>query len=71
MKAKYGLGDMIYINFFAPLNEASPSDEIIYDHHSMPSDLDLVAQNDDMRYCMKMCLKMCDYISIVRSIEVL
>jgi hypothetical protein len=71
IKAKYGLGDLTIVNFFAPINEQKPMDEIDFDYKQMPSDYDLVMADDDQQYCQKLCMKMCYYIQKVRGYEVL
>ena len=72
VKSKIGIGEPITINFFAPINEAKPNDEIEYDYKTQfPHDYYMIYNNREEAYCYKECLKYCDYISKVKGYEIL
>jgi hypothetical protein len=72
VKQKIGVGEPIQINFFAPMNEAKPGDEIDYNYlDNFPSDYILISNGQEEAYCYKECLKYCYYISKVKGIEIL
>lgn len=52
-KSKTGCGAPIFVHFFAPLDEDAPSEEIVYDHASYPSDAELIKAGDYQGYALK------------------
>lgn len=71
VKAKNGMGALIPIEFYAPVDlealqkepvEIQHKYEINYDYKKMPSDIELLAQGRDNEYCYKQCLKMAYYM---------
>jgi len=71
VKSRIGIGAPIYIDFFAPINEAKPSEEIDYTYKGKLTEYDLISKGQEEAYCQKQCLKYCYYISKVKGIEVL
>lgn len=72
MKSRIGIGELICIDFFAPLNELKPNNEIDYGvKEDSPTDYELIANGHEEEYCQKQCFKYCYYISKVKGIEIL
>ena len=61
------LGEPLHLHFFAPLNEQNPSEEIVYDYKSMPSDYDLISRGEDLLFIEKHCLRICYYVQKVHG----
>ena len=49
IKTTIGVGDPIRVNFYAPLNEDRPGDEIDYSHEELGKDLDLLLKEQDSK----------------------
>ena len=52
-KSKTGCGTPIFVHYFAPLDEESPSEDIVYDLSKFPSNADLIADGDFHTYAYK------------------
>jgi hypothetical protein len=70
------IGQPIYINFFAPINEKLPHKEIEYGVHArnLPDDYEMLKNGtpeDDETYAFKQCLKMAHYLQKVYQQEIL
>ena len=54
IKSKIGIGEPIFINFYAPMDENNPDAEIDYEYKDrLPSDRDLIATGQEELYCYK------------------
>lgn len=71
VKAQIGCGTPIIVNFFAPVNKDSLADEIKYDFRSLGDDEDLLIRNDERKYCLKQCYKMCYYVTQLYQCEII
>ena len=75
MKSKSGIGKSIVICYYAPQparqHYGDKFDTIFYDFKSMPNDIDLINNEDDLNYCLKQCTKMGYYASKMHKIEIL
>lgn len=66
VKAKTGIGHPVFISFYAPINEESPSDEIDFsEFKNMPGDKELLLSNEDETFVNKQCLKIAYYVAKV------
>ena len=48
--ANLPLGEYLWINFYAPIDEDNPQADIEYDYKNMPSDFELISSGDDQAY---------------------
>ena len=74
MKARSSVGEPFYLQFYAPIKEKDAQSalrEINYNFREMDDDLVLLESGKYKDYCHKQCLKMCYYLQMVRSKEVL
>ena len=74
LKSKSCLGEPVYLQFYAPLverNAETALKEINYNFKDMEDDLVLLEKGKTRDYCYKQCLKMCYYLQVVRSKEIL
>ena len=55
VKGEHGrsLGRYLWMNFYAPLDERHPQNDIDYDYKSMPSDYELIVSGEDVAFMRK------------------
>ena len=71
IKSHKGIGNPIYINFFAPIDISNKDAEINYDLRKFPSDEVLLMKKDQRDYCLKQCFKICFFVSKAHGYEIL
>jgi hypothetical protein len=70
VKAKRGFGKEFVVDYYAPLDLGKPEAEIKYDFRSLGEDVDILS-NNEYKYCVKQCYKMCFYVQKLYNIEIL
>jgi len=69
--SKRGIGQLLNIQFFAPLCPYDADKPVLFDFKKMPEDADLLREGNDELYCIKQCLKIAYYVQLIHQTEVL
>jgi hypothetical protein len=71
VRSKIGVGHPIILNYLAPLCKENSDNDIDYDFRKFRSDSALLDEEDGREYCLKICTKICYYVSMLYNQEIL
>lgn len=59
------------MNFYAPIDEKNPDNQINYDFRSLGVEAELIRTGQDERYCLQVAYKVAFYVSRLYQREIL